>query len=289
MSEAVIMELKREVMTLNEANWLKIANEFNVKWQLPHCCGAFDGKHIPITKPNKSGSDFFNYKRFFSIVLMVVADANYKFVSIDVGGRGAEGDAHIFSRIKLGKMVKEDDPELNLPPNSPIMNRNLPYFFIGDDAFPLTKRLMKPFKPKRNEALTDEETIFNYRLSRARRCVENAFGILNARFRCVGRTIHCKPDNAKKIVAACCLLHNFLINQTPDTYIPNRFRDLRDENGTFVHGTWRNNENDTSNNLEFNFTGRQEEEAKTIRNILKDFVNSNVGSVPFQIRNVRIE
>lgn len=128
----------------------------------------------------------------------------------------------------------------------------------------LTKRLMKPFKPKRNETLTNEETIFNYRLSRARRCVENAFGILNARFRCVSPTFHCKPDNVKKIVAACCLLHNFLINQTPDTYIPNICKDLREENGTFVHGIWRNNDIEMLNDLQFNFTGRPEEEAETI-------------------------
>jgi hypothetical protein len=44
--------------------------------------GAIDGKHVTITKPNDSGSQFFNYNKFFSMVLMAVADVDYRFVSI---------------------------------------------------------------------------------------------------------------------------------------------------------------------------------------------------------------
>lgn len=82
-------------MPLISENWVRVANEFNVKWQVPNCLGSFDGKHVPIRKPNNAGSDFYNYKRFHSIILMAVADANYKFISIDVGGKGSEG-THIF-------------------------------------------------------------------------------------------------------------------------------------------------------------------------------------------------
>lgn len=57
----------------------------NGKWQMPNCLGSFDGKHIPIVKPANASSDFFNFKRFHSIILMAVADASYKFISIDVG------------------------------------------------------------------------------------------------------------------------------------------------------------------------------------------------------------
>lgn len=60
----------------------------------------------------------------------------------------------------------------------------MPYYFIGDDAFPLLKRMIKPYKPKRRERLDDEEEVFNYRLSRARRCIENAFGILTIKWGC---------------------------------------------------------------------------------------------------------
>lgn len=64
---------------------------------------------------------------------------------------------------------------------------NMPFVFVGNDAFPLVDRIMKPFAPPRGGTLTDAEKIFNYRLSRARRYVDNAFGILTSKFICLGR------------------------------------------------------------------------------------------------------
>lgn len=64
------------------------AEEFYNKWNFPNCIGAVDGKHIRILCPKKSSSLFFNYKDFFSTVLLAVVDANYKFIYIDVGSYG---------------------------------------------------------------------------------------------------------------------------------------------------------------------------------------------------------
>lgn len=94
--------------------------------------------------------------------------------------------------------------------------------------------MIKPYKPTRNVPLTREEIICNYRISRARRCVENAFGILVAKWTCIQKTLYCRPESAKRIVAACCLLHNFLISQKYEPYIPLYYRDLTDENGEYV-------------------------------------------------------
>jgi hypothetical protein len=54
-------------------------------WQFPNCIGATDGKHTEIQAVHNSGS-LFNYKKAFSVVLLALVDANYKFVIIDVGG-----------------------------------------------------------------------------------------------------------------------------------------------------------------------------------------------------------
>ena len=68
-------------------------------------------------------------------------------------------------------------PSPELLPNS---SRCLPFLILEDDAFPLGINLMKPY-PYRHQ--TQEQRIFSYRLSRARRVVEYAFGILANEFR----------------------------------------------------------------------------------------------------------
>ena len=66
-----------------------------------------------------------------------------------------------------------------------------PYFFVGDAAFPLKTYMLRPYPGK---YLPDEERVFNYRLSRARRVIENTFGILVTKFRIFRRPIIAKPE-----------------------------------------------------------------------------------------------
>lgn len=73
----------------------KISDEFYLKWNFPNVIGCIDGKHVRIRCPNSSGSMFYNYKDFFSIVLLALVDANSKFIGIDIGSYGREGDAGI--------------------------------------------------------------------------------------------------------------------------------------------------------------------------------------------------
>jgi len=64
---------------MNREEWTKVAKQFYSKWQFPNCIGALDGKHIKIRCPPQSGSFYFNYKQYFSIVLLASCDAQYKF------------------------------------------------------------------------------------------------------------------------------------------------------------------------------------------------------------------
>lgn len=55
---------------------------------MPNCLGAIDGKHIAMQSPHKSGSAYYNYKHFYSIHLMAICDAKYKFTFVDIGAQG---------------------------------------------------------------------------------------------------------------------------------------------------------------------------------------------------------
>ncbi|KAJ8967749.1 hypothetical protein NQ314_002628 [Rhamnusium bicolor] len=79
-----------------EKEWNDIENEFNIKWNFPTCCGAMDGKHCVIRKPGCTGSEFYNYKHTFGIILFALVDANYCFTYIDVGTNGRVNDARVF-------------------------------------------------------------------------------------------------------------------------------------------------------------------------------------------------
>jgi len=63
-----------------EYMWYQIANDFFNRANFPHCIGACDVKRIRIIAPVNSGSMCYNFKGFFSLVLMVICDGSYKFV-----------------------------------------------------------------------------------------------------------------------------------------------------------------------------------------------------------------
>ena len=89
------MELKHDVFDcyVDSDTWERVAEEFKMRWNVPHARGALYGKHVAIRKPPKTGTMYYNYKGFFSIVLMALVDAKFKFMWIDVGGLGSQSDA----------------------------------------------------------------------------------------------------------------------------------------------------------------------------------------------------
>lgn len=93
----VFRAIKKNLMHLmpvpNESDWKKHANLFFEKWNFPNLIGGIDGKHIRILSPPNSGSMYFNYKGFFSVVLLALVDADYKYIVVDVGSYGRESDA----------------------------------------------------------------------------------------------------------------------------------------------------------------------------------------------------
>lgn len=200
------------LMAPTEENWLEIADGFYRRWNFPFCLGALDGKHIRIKKPWNSGSKYFNYKGYFSIVLLAVVDGNGNYVIVDVGSCGGNSDGGIFARSTFGKRLANHT--LHVPQEGvlPGTNISVSYMFVADDAFPLKDNLMKPFSQK---GLTYEKEIFNYRLSRARGVVEMTFGNMSQMCRKLLEPIDADVDLATDIVKAITVLHNYVKKKEP--------------------------------------------------------------------------
>ena len=128
-----------------EAEWESIADNFYSQWQFPHCIGAMDGKHVCIQPPPNSGSYYFNYKHSFSIVLLALVDADYKFIYVDIGCNGRVADGGVFKNSALFAAL--ENKSLNIPSPRPMKDNTppLPYMIVADDAFPLKEYIQKPY------------------------------------------------------------------------------------------------------------------------------------------------
>ncbi|KAL4083667.1 hypothetical protein QTP88_028983 [Uroleucon formosanum] len=141
-------------------NLIHIAEEFWTKWNFPNCTGTIDGKHIRIFCPGKSGSSFFKYKDFFSVVLLAIVDANCKFIFVDIGAYGKEGDSGIFTKSSLYKQIQTGE---YFPRDAKLPNceKSLPYVHVGDEAFRLETHMMRSY----TRALVDVNHVLNEELS----------------------------------------------------------------------------------------------------------------------------
>ena len=112
----------------SEIEWLRIADEFKNTWDLEHCIGAIDGKYICIENPPNSGYLYYNYKGFYSIVLLAICNAKYNSTLLDVGQYGINNDAGVRANSLLGQMLENNSLKLSSPAQLEGCNYNpLPY------------------------------------------------------------------------------------------------------------------------------------------------------------------
>lgn len=189
--------------------WKRAEEGFSALWGFPNCVGSLDGKHIKLKSPKHSGSEYYCYKNCFSTVLLAVVDPFYKFLVVDVGSYGRHSDSSIFENSAFYQ--RYIDRKTILPPKPlPGTLTPVPHVMVGDEGFALQTYLMRPY-PKAGMISDPRKKLFNVQLSRARRVVENAFGILAMKWRVFLRPIETDELTADCIVKAACCLHNFII------------------------------------------------------------------------------
>ncbi|XP_032673109.1 protein ALP1-like isoform X2 [Odontomachus brunneus] len=241
-------------------NWKKIAAGFWNNWNFPNCIGAIDGKHFIIKAPPNS----------------------------DCGAYGSASDGGIFAQSEFGKCLNNNN--FNIPIENiqlPLSDIEMPYYFVADEAFPLSKRIMRPYP---GQFLNEKKSIFNYRLSRARRIIENSFGILVSRWRIFQRSICLNPEHIDTIIMAAVNLHNFLMTENnsvtdENIYCPLNYVDSEDNIGNITQGAWRFSLNNV-NNLRRTNIHRATREAYVQRDTLCEYLSSPQGEVPWQLEYI---
>lgn len=189
-----------------------------------------------MNAPPRADSELCNYKGTHSIVLIGIADADYKLLYIDVGRGGRCSDGSVLNHCSFGRAL--DCGRLGLPPSKPLPGREkiMPYVIVADDAFAMRPNVMKAFIEPNLDII---ERIHNSRLNRARRAIENVFGVMTARFQVLRQPIALDAEKTKKVALACCALHNYLLTTNQQEYAPHRTFDYYDADNELIEGEWR--------------------------------------------------
>ena len=168
-----------------------------------HVIGALDGCHIPISTPRENPRDFYNRKKFHSVVRQAVCREDLRFTDISVGLPGKMHDARILRMSNLwqtgmGKCMQGY------------------YSVLGDAAYPLTRWLLTPYRDHGN--LTPNERRYNGALATRRCVIERAFGVLKRRFRRLQVKIDMHSiDEINALIVAACVMHNLCMLYDDDT------------------------------------------------------------------------
>ena len=133
--------------------------------------------------------------------MLALVGANKRFLAVDVGQYGRVSDGNVFANSNIAMRLARQN--FGLPPDENLVGVPLPYIVIGDEAFPLKKYLMRPY-PRSARRFSEAERIFNYRLSRSRNTIENAFGILANTWRIYQRPFECRVQLCDKLILATC-------------------------------------------------------------------------------------
>lgn len=215
--------------------------------------------------------------------VVAAVDANYRFIYASVGAQGGASDAGLFTDSDLCTAM--DRGQLNFPPAEPLPDSDvvMPYMFLGDEAYPLRCDLMTPYPPRRAD---QPERVLNYRLYRARRVAENAFGVLANRWRIFRSIICLEPDKVVKITMASLCIHNFLCECRSDAYTPAGFADWETADHVTVDGAWRSQGLGALQPAQHSREDGDAETATTQRDLLRDYLVSPAGGVLWQDEHI---
>ena len=225
----------------------RIENGFKKLEKIPNVIGAIDGSHISIKAPHLFPVDYFNRKGFYSIVLQAVVDHKKRFLDICVGWPGSTHDSRILTNSSLYDKFNNQNNLVTTPFNNK--------YILGDGGYPNLSWLIVPYKNVSRQ-LIQKQTYFNLKHSQTRIKVEQAFGLLKGRWRCLLHNLEVSFEIVSHIITACCILHN--ICEERCDFLP--LEEQHHDTGTDING--ETNASETS-------------EGNAIRNAICDLLWNN--------------
>ncbi|XP_026279689.1 uncharacterized protein LOC113207370 [Frankliniella occidentalis] len=194
----VLRELRgRYIKWPSNREMARTARIFEDRYGYPQVVGCIDGCHIPIMKPSEQPQQFLNRHHQYSLLLQGVCDDRLLFRDVFLGQPGAVGDARTFRRSPLSQsMLRHRD----------FMDG---FHLLGDGAYPLTDKLLIPYKDYGN--MTVRQRAHNRTLSQCRSAIERAFALLKGKWRRLKYLPSYCLDYQLDHIMACLVLHNFVI------------------------------------------------------------------------------
>ena len=180
-------------MPRNEAERSKIKSDMYKVARFPGILGLIDGTHVPLIAPKDEEYLYVNRRKFHSINVQAVCDANGVYLDVVAKYPGQNHDSYILQASELyDRFVAKEFGD---------------GWLLGDSGYPLKAWLMTPISEPHSAA----EKKFNKAHRKTRCIVERSFGILKSRWRILdhtGGTLCYKPAKVCKIILTCMILHN---------------------------------------------------------------------------------
>ena len=160
---------------------------------MPGIVGAVDGTHIRLNQPpRRDAAAYFNRKKWPSINVLAVCDANGQFIYVNIGWPGSCHDSTVFDNSSLPQLLDEWKSSC---------------YLIADSGFALRSTTMVQYD---NDAkLTPRQEQFNETLKRNRGCIERSFGRLKQRFPRLKAMDFVGESTICRVIGMCFILHNF--------------------------------------------------------------------------------
>ena len=202
-----------------------------------------------------------------------------------------KSDGGVFSNSNLGYAIVNDLLDFPEPENVNGSDFKVPFVFVADDAFPMRTNLVKPYSAFH---LDLEKLIINYRMSRARRIIENIFGILAARFRIFRLPILALVETVESVTKCCVALRNYLmagrLTDEGNAYCSNNIVD-QEVRSKRKKGEWRLVIENDCGLVSIHRVGSNNysKDAKIVGDNFCEYFNSNEGHVPWQRDMVSVE